>query len=305
MSLSGTGEKLDNRDGINPIDVLNEGDFPVRVETSPDGSVSVLRAFDKPPPSIIDIDTEILSPRQSLIEIRESDLPIAAQRLMENLINKGRIFEHPVGVIVDYSNFLNRVVDPVLVKEIAEHQVPIMEELGANCILSPDSSGPPLAIMNAAMMGIPLFRLQKQPSLTMDTAIGVHLGSFTRLVEDGELAKNVITANVRDFPHDRKIRAVIDEDIIDTAAMAVAVVQIVNVLRSRGIDIEVVGMFAPWIKSYTGSRRVLERLGIPIHSIVDIEGLVPMDNSRPRGMIKIAGIDSWLTLNRTDLNENS
>lgn len=179
------------------------------------------------------------------------------QRLRERILTEGRI----QGSMLSVSSFLNRVVDPLLMKEMGEAFYTYFRDLQPTKILTVESSGIAPALMTAYAFSVPLV-IAKKSSTNVD---GDHLLHTSVYSSTHQKNYEVILEASSLVPGDRILL------IDDFLSRGHAVLGMADLIEQAGAQLLGVGIVIE--KAYEPGRLAVERSGVPLYSLAKVTSL--------------------------------
>jgi xanthine phosphoribosyltransferase len=163
--------------------------------------------------------------------------------------------------ILKVDSFINHQVDPELLVTVGQELAGRFAGLGANKVLTAEISGIAPALTTSMALGIPVVYARKTKPITMpeqvyrQTAPSHTKGRHVELMASPEFLR----------PSDRIL---IVDDFLATGQTISALVRLVE---EAGAELVGIGILIE--KRFEGGRGLLERLGIPIESLVVISDM--------------------------------
>lgn len=196
------------------------------------------------------------SPQQFIVEyfklvLEERPIEVLKERIRREGRNLG-------GGILKVDSFINHQVDPELMVEVGQELAGRFAGVGATKVLTAEISGIAPALTTALALGIPVVYARKTKPITMpdrvyrQTAPSHTKGRHVELMASPEFLR----------PSDRIL---IVDDFLATGQTISALVRLVEEAGA-----ELVGIGTLIEKEFEGGRALLERLGVPIESLVVI-----------------------------------
>lgn len=234
-------------------------------------------------------DLSLLSPKEALGAISQSEYSRAQKLLASSLVTQARSFVYHMKetsedlLILDVTHFLNHRINTKLIAMIGEELASRVSLLQPDIILTAPSSGNIPSIATAIHLDpIPdiIYAPKGQP-ITIEDAYHAKSRSYTHgKAVDLTVAKDCLPAGSR---------VLICDDFLDTGRTGLDLVSIVNQAKAQ-----VVG-FCFVIEKPFGGRETLKDAGFVDEQIVS---LVTIESMRP-GKLKLEGFDYWFQLVRT------
>jgi xanthine phosphoribosyltransferase len=184
------------------------------------------------------------------------------KELKERILRDGKNLG---GGILKVDGFINHQVDPVLMNACGKEFAHRFAQVGATRVLTAEISGIAPAVMAAFYLKIPVVYARKHKPITMpDTVYLTVAPSHTK----GRLVELIVSPEY--LPKGEKV-LIID----DFLASGATILGLARLAQAAGADL--VGIGALIEKSFEGGRAALQRLGLPIESLVCISS---MDNGK-------------------------
>lgn len=178
--------------------------------------------------------------------------------LRDRILNEGKCFE---GGILKVDRFINHMMDPYLMKQIAVEFIRRFAGEDINKIVTVEASGIAPAIMLGFFMELPVVFAKKKKPSTMDTMLQTTVKSFTKQRE-----YNMVIAKEYLTPEDRVLF------VDDFLAFGNAAKGVLDLCRQGGATC--VGMGFIIEKGFQHGREELQALGVNhIESLAIIDSL--------------------------------
>lgn len=178
--------------------------------------------------------------------------------LRDRILNEGKCFE---GGILKVDRFINHMMDPYLMKQIAVEFIRRFAGENINKIVTVEASGIAPAIMLGFFMELPVVFAKKKKPSTMDTMLQTTVTSFTKQRE-----YNMVISKEYLTPEDRVLF------VDDFLAFGNAAKGVLDLCRQGGATC--VGMGFIIEKAFQHGREELQNLGVKhIESLAIIESL--------------------------------
>ena len=177
--------------------------------------------------------------------------------LKQRILQDGKCFP---GGILKVDSFINHQMDPTLMYQIAQEISKLFKDSGVNKILTIEASGIAPAIMVGYIMQLPVVFAKKKQPKTMDNMLSTVVHSFTK-------DRDYTVFISHDFLKEGD-KVLFIEDFLAYGNAAKGIIDLVNLAGA-----ELVGMSFIIEKSFQHGRDVIEKHGIRIESMVEIESL--------------------------------
>lgn len=180
------------------------------------------------------------------------------QALKERILQEGRNLGNG---ILKVDSFINHQVDPVLMDACGQEFARIFAGVGATRILTAEISGIAPALMTAKYMHLPVVYARKTKPITMPDQVYLTVApSHTK----GRMVELIVSPEY--LASGEKV-LIID----DFLASGATILGLVRLAQAAGATL--VGVGALIEKTFEGGREALERLQIPVESLVRITSL--------------------------------
>lgn len=180
------------------------------------------------------------------------------QTLKDRILNEGKYLGNG---ILRVDSFINHQVDPLLMDECGAEFARRFADLGATRVLTAEISGIAPALMTARHLNLPVVYARKTKPITMpETVYLTTAPSHTK----GRMVELIISPEYLS----KGERVLIIDDFL---ASGETILGLVRLTRAAGAT--VVGIGTMIEKSFEGGRKTLEKLGVPVESLVRIASM--------------------------------
>jgi xanthine phosphoribosyltransferase len=180
--------------------------------------------------------------------------------LEERIRQEGLILSDTV---LKVDSFLNHQVDTELALQIGQEFKEIFGHQHITKVLTVEASGIQFAMAAGIALGVPFIYAKKRKAVTLSEAVySAPVHSFTRQ-EDYQISISQKYLG----PHDKVL---IVDDFLATGA---ALVGLVDIVQEAGAELLGVGCVIE--KSFQEGRSLLEKRGVPVHSLARISSMAP------------------------------
>lgn len=163
--------------------------------------------------------------------------------------------------ILKVDSFVNHQVDPVLMDACGREFANFFKDSGAQRVLTAEISGIAPALMTAKYLNLPVVYARKSKPVTMpDTVYLTVAPSHTK----GVMAELIVSPEY--LPRGERI-LIID----DFLASGATIMGLVRLIQAAGADLAGIGTLIE--KTFEGGRTLLQKLNIPIYSLVTITAM--------------------------------
>ncbi len=160
--------------------------------------------------------------------------------------------------ILKVDSFINHQVDPQLMMVVGQELAKQFASLGVTKVLTAEISGIAPALTTALALGVPVVYARKTKPITMPECV------YRQTAPSHTKGRRVELMVSPEFLHPSD-RILIVDDFLATGQTISALVKLVEEAGAK-----LVGIGVLIEKSFEGGRKRLERLGVPIKSLVDI-----------------------------------
>ena len=180
------------------------------------------------------------------------------QELQDRIVKEGRNLG---GGILKVDSLINHQVDPLLMDHCGAELARRFAHSGASRILTAEISGIAPAIMTARYLGIPVVYARKSRPITMpDTVYLTIAPSHTK----GRMVELIVSP---EYLKPQENVLIID----DFLASGATILGLVRLTQAAGAEVCGIGTLVE--KTFEGGRELLEPLGVPIISLVQITSM--------------------------------
>ena len=163
--------------------------------------------------------------------------------------------------ILKVDGFINHQVDPILMDACGKELADRFQDIGATKVLTAEISGIAPAVTTAYHLKLPLVYARKHKPITMPDQVFLTLSpSHTK----GRMVELIVSPEYLGHTE----RVLIIDDFLATGATILGLVRLAQTAGSS-----VVGIGALIEKTFEGGREALSKLGVPIHSLVQITSM--------------------------------
>jgi len=174
------------------------------------------------------------------------------ERIQQSGVNLGR-------GILKVDSFINHQVDPMLMEACGKEFADVFKDVNPTRVLTAEISGIAPAVMAAKFLNIPVVYARKTKPVTMpDTVYLTVAPSHTK----GVMTELIVSPEY--LAHGERV-LIID----DFLASGATILGLVRLAEAAGASIVGIGTLIE--KSFEGGRTALEKLGVPVVSLVTIE----------------------------------
>ncbi len=180
------------------------------------------------------------------------------RELQERILREGKNLGNG---ILKVDGFINHQVDPKLMDACGRELAQRFKNVGATKILTAEISGIAPAVSTAYHLNLPVLYARKHKPITMPDEVFLTLSpSHTK----GRMVELIISPEYLGGGE----RIVIIDDFLATGATILGLVRLAQTAGSQ-----IVGIGTLIEKTFEGGRKVLEPLGVPIESLVQISSM--------------------------------
>jgi len=179
------------------------------------------------------------------------------KELKERILRDGKCFE---GGILKVDNFINHLMDPILMRKMAEELVRRFSAHQINKVMTIEASGIAPAIMVGDYLNVPVLFAKKKTPSTMENMLVTEVFSFTKNKSYSVcVSGDYLTSNDRILFID------------DFLANGNAAKGILDLVEQAGATLEGMGFLIE--KGFQSGGEELRRLGIHVESLAIIDNL--------------------------------
>ena len=179
------------------------------------------------------------------------------KELKERILRDGKCFE---GGILKVDNFINHLMDPILMRKMAKELVRRFSDHQINKVMTIEASGIAPAIMVGDYLNVPVLFAKKKTPSTMENMLVTEVFSFTK-----NKSYSVCVSGDYLTPNDRILF------IDDFLANGNAAKGILDLVEQAGATLEGMGFLIE--KGFQSGGEELRRLGIHVESLAIIDNL--------------------------------